>query len=672
MKNVVRPGDDATRIRALAGALRGWPLPLEPQAGQPLAWLYAPGEFEASTIQRLVDEGYASARNVHYVENFARPHRTLRLLLRGRTRAQLYSTDAVTAEHAEATAGATVGWWDIIATDESATVTVRSTDAGAPAVAVRADDDAWHVSTDGARWVRPDARLAHAAPHRAGEPTYALEAMLEPDGTWRFAVPALGRILVDCQTMPEVTAGESKAEASSGPLAEQRITMEADGPGRWRSTTEVAGPFVSVGPHRASRVSMAARSRPHARTGAFVCSDEGLTEIWQASARTLHLCMQGLLIDGIKRDRMPWAGDQALTADAVAYTFGDSQIVHDGLVALGRPTSGHVNGIVDYTLWWLIAAGGYARRFAPQPSSAGLAASASRLLADLARQADHRGVLRPEPRADGFPGAGEHGIFIDWGFAPPADGVGVALQILWLWGLRSGEGLLGAAGDPAAESYARMGATLEHTLRTEGWDPDTHVWRDVLGRRPDRPSAHPNIFAVLSGLDPHPSDTVLDAIEAGDVGTPYMRSFGLDAMIHGGRAVEAVDRVRNLWTPMLSHIGGTFWEEFPDAEPLAMYGRPYGKSLCHAWSAGPAALLPRAVLGVSATADGWSRFTVEPTLGALAWAAAVVPAPPGDIVVIADAGTCTVDVPAGTALVVAGREIAGPARHSWPMTASSA
>jgi hypothetical protein len=25
------------------------------------------------------------------------------------------------------------------------------------------------------------------------------------------------------------------------------------------------------------------------------------------------MCMQGLMTDGIKRDRMPWAGDQALS-----------------------------------------------------------------------------------------------------------------------------------------------------------------------------------------------------------------------------------------------------------------------------------------------------------------------------------------------------------------------
>ena len=34
-----------------------------------------------------------------------------------------------------------------------------------------------------------------------------------------------------------------------------------------------------------------------------------------------------------------------------------------------------------------------------------------------------------------------------------------------------------------------------------------------------------------------------------------------------------------------------------EAETLAFYGRPYGRSLCHAWSSAPVALLPMIAFG---------------------------------------------------------------------------
>jgi len=55
---------------------------------------------------------------------------------------------------------------------------------------------------------------------------------------------------------------------------------------------------------------------------------------------------------------------------------------------------------------------------------------------------------------------------------------------------------------------------------------------------------------------------------------------------------------------------------------LLYYGRPFGKSLCHAWGFGPAALLPEVLLGVRPLAPGWTRIAVEPQLSGLDWVAA--------------------------------------------------
>jgi hypothetical protein len=62
-----------------------------------------------------------------------------------------------------------------------------------------------------------------------------------------------------------------------------------------------------------------------------------------------------------------------------------------------------------------------------------------------------------------------------------------------------------------------------------------------------------------------------------------------------------------------------------------MYGRKFGKSLCHAWGASPIYLLGKYYLGVKPTSPGYATYVVEPNLGGLKWMQGKVPTPDGDI-----------------------------------------
>ena len=207
-----------------------------------------------------------------------------------------------------------------------------------------------------------------------------------------------------------------------------------------------------------------------------------------------------------------------------------------------------------------------------------------------------------------------------------------------------------------------LAATVRETLQRVGRTPDGG-WRTYADGRSE-PSAYPAFLAVLAGLSGPDDLAVRRLLERTErAGTPFMTGFFLRALIELGDRDGAVRRIRSLWGGMLENDARTFWEEFADGDgsPYAMYGRPFGKSLCHAWSSGPAALLPDAVLGLRPLADGWRRFVVEPHLGDLEWAEARVPAPDGDIVVAVRDGVLTVEVPPGTVLTTADGEHAGPA-----------
>lgn len=86
---------------------------------------------------------------------------------------------------------------------------------------------------------------------------------------------------------------------------------------------------------------------------------------------------------------------------------------------------------------------------------------------------------------------------------------------------------------------------------------------------------------------------------------------------------------------MLREGATTFWEKYNPKEKgnqhYAMYNRPYGKSLCHAWGASPIYLLGKYYLGVKPIKEGYKEFSITPILGGLKWMEGKVPTPHGEI-----------------------------------------
>jgi alpha-L-rhamnosidase len=435
--------------------------------------------------------------------------------------------------------------------------------------------------------------------------------------------------------------------------------------------------FARVTPASATAVTVRASVRPAPRRGGFACDDPALTAIWSTAAYTLRSCMQTFLIDGIKRDRMPWIGDHALGVLTNAFTFADGAIVRDTLTALGRPRGGYINGIADYSLWWVISQGLYQRYFDDTDHLAREAERIEDFLTDLAGHAGPDGVFRPADLPDAFEQAGPGSLFLDWGVTLRADADAVAVQMLWLAALRAGGSVLAKADHPGAPRWKALADILHETLLDRAWDAGSGHWREYLDSD-GAPTAYPNFLATLAGIRPPVADAesvrIAPAIEASVTGTPFMRAFAMLGLGRLGRREGAVAEVRRLWGRMLDAGAATFWEEFDDSaeSPYEMYGRPFGKSLCHAWSAGPAVLLPQLVLGLEPLADGWAEFVVAPQLGELGWAGAVVPTPHGDITVLVQGDDVTVDVPAGTTALLGSARHIGPVRVQVRLTQTQA
>ncbi len=90
--------------------------------------------------------------------------------------------------------------------------------------------------------------------------------------------------------------------------------------------------------------------------GSFVCNDERLNQIYDTAAYTVHLNMQNMLWDGIKRDRLVWIGDMHPEMLTIQTVFGKQNIIEESLrfVMEQTPVGRWMNQIPTYTMWWLM------------------------------------------------------------------------------------------------------------------------------------------------------------------------------------------------------------------------------------------------------------------------------------------------------------------------------
>ena len=247
-------------------------------------------------------------------------------------------------------------------------------------------------------------------------------------------------------------------------------------------------------------------------------------------------------------------------------------------------------------------------------------------------------------------------LFIDW--VPEKSPS--ALQMLFYWALKSSAAL--AKRMKRYDDVARWDAAAEQLafqIREKLWDSQKGLFR-ISSDCPEKAefSKHANILAICSGLaDIEEAIAIVAHLKKNDlppVGTPYMSAF--EAMACGAAGqTECFNQVlESIWGSMLDLGATSFWEAFDPAESgmehYVFYDRPFGRSFCHAWGAGPTFLYPMIQLGIRPLSDGWRRFTVKPIPG-VTDALCTVPTPHGQICVTLKNGELSVQAPDGCELV---------------------
>lgn len=371
-------------------------------------------------------------------------------------------------------------------------------------------------------------------------------------------------------------------------------------------------------------------------SGSFRCSDEELNRIWEVAAYTMDLTTREFFMDGIKRDRWTWSGDAIQSYLMNYYLRFDTECVKRTIRQLrGKdPVTAHVNTIMDYTFYWFKSILDYYQYTGDTTFIREIYPRMVTLMDYCIIRTNTDGLM------EGLP---DDWIFVDWvDFPMHKRGVLCFEQILFVEALRA-MAVCSRLCDDDDDGYYQMEA--ERTLKKVKdlfWSEERHAFLHAIedGTMNPQITKFPNMFAIIcDDVTPIEKENIMEHVmlnpNVDPITTPYMRFYELEALCMMGQQTKVLSEMKAYWGGMLREGATSFWEKYnPEekgTEHLAMYGRPYGKSLCHSWGASPIYIIGKYFLGVRPVTPGYETYEVRPILGGLEWIEGEVPTPFGKI-----------------------------------------
>jgi hypothetical protein len=361
--------------------------------------------------------------------------------------------------------------------------------------------------------------------------------------------------------------------------------------------------------------------------GSFECSDPRLTEIWNTGARTVQLCMQDYLWDGIKRDRLVWLGDIHPEITTANIVYGAHPTVYRSL-EFGRkdaPLPRWMNGYSAYSLWWLIVQRDIMlyhgnREYFDQNREYILG-----LTKQVGEYVDEKGV-------EHLNGA----RFLDWPTNDQPDVIASGLHSLIIIAMNAMDELGQMTDDNELSAAAKEILTRVNKVKVT-----------------DLGSSQAAALRVLAAQTKDANKSAKTIINNGaDAFSTFYGYYMLEALAKTGNYAEAQDIMSKYWGAMLDLGATSFWEDFTysDAAKSSRIDEfvPAGKydihadggkycyiglrmSLCHGWASGPTPWLTKYALGVYPVATGSKTIVIDPKPGNLTWAKGTYPTPYGPV-----------------------------------------
>ena len=364
--------------------------------------------------------------------------------------------------------------------------------------------------------------------------------------------------------------------------------------------------------------------------GSFSCDDPLLEQIYNVSAYTVHLNMQNMLWDGIKRDRLVWIGDVHPEMLAIRTVFGANEIIDDSLrfIANAYPLPSWPNRFTTYGFWYLKILWDWYYYTGNEKLVIELKEYWRSLLEQIFEliHVDEDELLKEEEFIAGF--------FVDWPTRDTKEAK-AGIHALLRLALIAGSNLCELVEDTIVQKQCSRYAEL--------LKKDSLIHND-----------RKQIVALLNFADMTDNETCKQVLpKDGGRGMSTFMSYYILAATAKNVSIEcAQDLLKEYYGAMLDAGATTFWEDFDldwvrenatidrmllpgeydihgDNGRFCYQGMRH--SLCHGWSAGPTAFLAEYILGIQILEPGCKKIEIKPNLGHLTWAKGTYPTPYGVI-----------------------------------------
>jgi hypothetical protein len=375
---------------------------------------------------------------------------------------------------------------------------------------------------------------------------------------------------------------------------------------------------------------------PQAGQGAFACSDDKLSRIWEAGAHSVRCCSEDTYTDCPTYEQTFWVGDARNEALVDFVVNGDPRLsAHSWNLAAqsldrsdlveSQVPSAWENILPAWSFLWMRWAEEHHRFAGDKRLALHMVRQIERNVAGIENNLSERGLFRI--RAWNM---------FDW--APldtPPDGEITHLNALAVLGLRQSVRLAKTIGAKAqAAAWSSLADRLVRAINLHLWDEKKRAYIDCI--RPDgtrspifSQQTHTAVYIAqaATGRRLARSREIMakapkDFIQAG---SPFFMFFVLEGLAREGRFAELTQTVRSYWGKQIDAGATTFWETYhADQERMT-------RSHCHGWSAAPTYFLSHDILGIQPATPGFSSARIAPQLVGLSWARGRMPTPRGPI-----------------------------------------
>lgn len=308
-------------------------------------------------------------------------------------------------------------------------------------------------------------------------------------------------------------------------------------------------------------------------------SDERIAKIFETAKRTVDLCASsGYIWDGIKRDRLVWAGDLAPEVMALTAIYGRLPVIENTMDILTdiAPLPKYMNGIYTYSMWWMIILADYYKEFGCKDYVEKHIPYFVGLLNQMDELVDENGDLNKTIR-----------YIVDWPTKDTVDEL-VGVRVIFLMAMNGAEFLLNAFDLPLDKVKKIKEKLLKQPLQAQQMKQVIALKYFATGELTDAEYAK-LIEGRAKGFSTFMSYYVLTAIASRD-------------------EQLAIDLMKEYYGAMLDRGATSFWEDFHmewldgsgsidvlDDTKKDIHG-DFGThcyvglrhSLCHGWSAGVA------------------------------------------------------------------------------------